>query len=75
MIVYLKTDVVHALHSDNYLLRVFAYMDRRVGKRTLIKIKDELESLPHWVRQFYIIRCEAEELSVNWENVKEDYLI
>jgi len=60
--VYLKTDVLSALHSDNYILRVFAYMDRRVGKRTLIKMKDDVEALPEWVKQFYRIRCEAEGL-------------
>ena len=58
--IYLKTDIATALHSENYLLRVFAYMDRRVGKRTLIKIKDEVEMLPDWVKQFYQIRCEAD---------------
>ena len=58
--VYLKTDIAGALSSDNYLLRVFAYMDRRVGKRTLVKIRDEVEKLPDWVKQFYQIRCEAE---------------
>lgn len=57
---YLKTDVASALNSDNYILRVFAYMDRRVGKRTLIKIKDEVEALPEWVKQFYRLRCEAD---------------
>ena len=58
--IYLKTDIATALHSDNYILRIFAYMDRRVGKRTLLKIKDEVEALPEWVGQFYRIRCEAE---------------
>ncbi len=58
--IYLKTDIAKALHSDNYLLRVLAYMDRRVGKRTLIKIKEEADALPEWVKQFYRIRCEAE---------------
>ena len=58
--IYLKTDIATALHSENYLLRVFAYMDRRVGKRTLIKIQDEVEILPEWVKQFYQIRCEAD---------------
>ena len=57
---YLKTDITTSLHSENYLLRVFAYMDRRVGKRTLIKIKDEVEKLPEWVKQFYQIRCQAD---------------
>ena len=59
---YLKTDVTTALNSDNYILRVFAYMDRRVGKRTLIKTKANAEPLPEWVKQFYRIRCEAEGL-------------
>lgn len=57
--IYLKTDIATSLYSDNYILRVFAYMDRRVGKRTLEKIKDEVELLPEWVKQFYRIRCEA----------------
>lgn len=60
---FLKTDVAAALNSENYLLRMFAYLDRRVGKRMLIKIKDEAETLPEWVKQFYRIRCEAEGLS------------
>ena len=60
MTIYLKTDIATSLNSDNYLLRVFAYMDRRVGKRTLIKIKDDVEKLPDWVKQFYRIRCEAD---------------
>ena len=58
--IYLKTDVTASIHSENYLLRIFAYMDRRIGKRTLIKIQDEVEALPEWVKQFYRIRCEAD---------------
>ncbi len=60
--VFLKTAIAASLQSENYLLRVFAYMDRRVGKRTLVKIRDEVEKLPEWVKQFYQIRCEAEGL-------------
>lgn len=59
--VFLKTDISVSLYSDNYLLRIFAYMDRRVGKRTLVKIKDGIEKLPEWVKQFYRIRCEADD--------------
>ena len=58
--IYLKTDISSSLNSDNYILRVLAYLDRRVGKRTLIKIKGDVEKLPEWVKQFYRIRCEAE---------------
>ena len=58
--IYLKTDIASSLQSENYLLRIFAYMDRRIGKRTLLKIKDEVEALPEWVKQFYRLRCEAD---------------
>ena len=57
---YVNTDIAEALESENYLLRVFAFMDRRVGKRTLIKIKEETESLPDWARKFYDLRLKAE---------------
>lgn len=67
--IYLKTDITTALHSDNYLLRVFAYIDRRIGKRTLIKIKDEVEQLPEWVKQFYHIRCKADGIALNKDKV------
>lgn len=63
--IFLKTGIADALRSDNYLLRVFAYMDRRVGKRTLVKIREEVETLPEWVRQFYRLRCEAE--GIAWD--------
>ena len=62
--VYLKKDIASALSSENYLLRVFAYMDRRVGKRTLVKIREVIESLPEWVQRFYRLRCEAEGLDL-----------
>jgi len=38
-------------------------LDRQVGKRTLVKIKDEIENLPEWLKQFYILRCEAENIA------------
>ena len=38
--VFLKTDIAASLQSENDLLRVFAYLDRRVGKRTLVKIRE-----------------------------------
>ncbi|MBO5983326.1 MAG: hypothetical protein J6Q06_05630 [Clostridia bacterium] len=60
---YLNVDVADALNSKDYLHKIFAYMDRRVGKRTLLKIKDEVKDLPQWVQQFYQLRCEADGLT------------
>lgn len=60
--IFLKTDIASSLNSDNYILRILAYMDRRVGKRTLLKIREDAEALPEWVKQFYRLRCRAEGL-------------
>lgn len=70
---YVNTDIAEALASENYLLRVFAYMDRRVGKRTLLKIGEEARKMPEWVRRFYEMRCDAEGLKFK-ENQGESYV-
>ncbi len=55
---FLQMPVGEALCSDNYIIRIFAIVDRRVGKRTLGRIKESGESvdLPRWVRQLYELR-------------------
>lgn len=55
---FLQMPIANALSSENYLLKIFAIMDRRVGKRTLQKISEdgEYKSYPDWVRQFYELR-------------------
>ena len=58
--IYRNQDIQSSIHSLNPLVRMFAVLDRRIGKRTLEKIKDEVELLPEWVKQFYQLRCEAE---------------
>lgn len=47
-----------ALESENYIIKILAIMDRRVGKRTLsqIIIDEKYKSFPTWVRQFYELR-------------------
>lgn len=55
---YLQLPIKDALDSEDYLIKVFAIMDKRVGKRTLEKIKAEekYKSYPDWVQQFYELR-------------------
>lgn len=49
--------------NENYLIRFLAIMDRRVGKRTLEKIRnaDLYKEYPEWVQQFYRLRLEKDE--------------
>ena len=51
-----------SLTSENPLVRVFALLDRRLGKRRLLALEDSMEQELDWVRAFYVIRLQAEEL-------------
>ena len=51
-----------ALTADDPLLRLFAVLDRRIGKRTLRALGDEgqLQAQPDWLLRFYLLRLSAE---------------
>ena len=55
---FLQMPVLKALYSDNYMVQIFAILDRRIGKRTLRKIKEDggYQNYPSWVKQFYELR-------------------
>lgn len=46
----------------NPLVRMFAVLDRRVGKRTLEKLALCVDEQPAWLREFYLLRLEAEKI-------------
>ena len=47
-----------ALESEDYIIKILAIMDKRVGQRTLLRIyaDKKYEMYPDWVRQFYELR-------------------
>ena len=51
-----------SLVSENPLVRVFALLDRRLGKRRLLALEESMEQELDWVRAFYVIRMQAEGL-------------
>ena len=59
---YRSQDIKMSIQSNNPIVRMFAILDRRIGKRTLEKLKDTLAEQPEWLKQFYILRFEAENL-------------
>ena len=46
---------------------MLAILDRRVGKRRLISMKDKIENEPDWIKNFYRLRMNAENLSLDKE--------
>ncbi|MGM9680046.1 MAG: hypothetical protein ACI3XR_00925 [Eubacteriales bacterium] len=58
-----QQSIEQSLNSDDLIVRIFAVLDRRVGKRRLIKMKDSLNEKDEIFYLFYSIRIRAENIS------------
>jgi len=59
---FLSHSISDFLKSDDWLVRMLAILDRRAGKRTLGKIKPSINNLPEWLRYFYHLRFQSEDI-------------
>ena len=59
---YTQSPIEVSLYHENPIIRLFAILDYRVGKRTLIKLVDTVENQPEWLQCFYKLRLEAENI-------------
>lgn len=59
---FLQMNIDDALQSDNPILKMLALLDRRVGKRRLQKLAEEMERQPQWLQFFYRLRLDAERI-------------
>ena len=57
---YKNSNIINSINSENMLVRMLAVMDRRVGKRTLFKLANEIHKQPDWLKFFYKLRLDAE---------------
>lgn len=48
--------------SENLIVRIFAILDRRVGKRRLLLIQETIKDEPETFQEFFAIRAKAEGL-------------
>ncbi len=55
-----QQSIEKSLKSENLIVRIFAVLDRRVGKRRLLMMKDTIEQEPNTFKEFYAIRARAE---------------
>jgi hypothetical protein len=53
-----------SLESDDLIVRIFALLDKRVGKRRLLKLKESTSDKEEIFRTFLNIRLTAEGLDV-----------
>jgi hypothetical protein len=57
---YRNQSIQDSIQSENPLERMFAVLDRRVGKRSLGKLKETMEEQSEWLQQFYRLRLNIE---------------
>lgn len=59
---YRNQAIKDSITSDNPIERMFAVLDRRIGKRSLLSLKPEIANQPKWLQRFYNLRMEAEKI-------------
>ena len=69
---YLNQSITESLNDENAVVRMFAILDRRVGKRTLLKLASNVDSQPKWLQKFYRLRFDVE--GIEKKRLKESEL-
>lgn len=57
---YRAFSAADAIASEHPVVRMFAVLDRRVGKRTLARLAETVSAQPEWLQTFYRLRLTAE---------------
>ena len=70
-----KQSIEESLNSKNLIVRIFAILDRRVGKRRLLQMRETIQNEPRNFQIFYAIRMEAEGLLTEKTISEEECLI
>jgi hypothetical protein len=60
MVEYLSLSIEDALKHDEWMIRLFAIMDKRLGKRSLLKLEKEINNYPKMLQIIYKIRMKEE---------------
>lgn len=66
---YLNQSIGESLRSPEPVVRMFAVLDRRVGRRQLEGLAGELERQPEWLRRICGLRLDAEGIPVPGEEL------
>ena len=59
---YLNSSIEVSLQSNHIIIKILCLINRRVGKKTLIRIKESIQQEHKIVQFFYTLRCEAERI-------------
>ncbi|WP_298470032.1 hypothetical protein [uncultured Psychrobacillus sp.] len=60
---YFNTPIEVSLKSADMIIKILAVIDRRVGKRTLQKLKEPIKNEHESIQFFFRLRCDVEGIS------------
>ena len=60
--IYRELPIEKSIFHKNPLVRMFAVLDRRIGKITLEKLTETAQDQPEWLRTIYLLRLTAENI-------------
>jgi hypothetical protein len=63
----LSLSISDALNHEEWMVRLFSILDKRCGKRTLIKLCDVINTYPKMLRKFYTLRLDNEGIAYNYD--------
>lgn len=61
---YFNLPIEKVLKSDNMVIKILCLIDKRVGKRTLQKMKETIKDEKEIIQYFFKLRCAADENSI-----------
>lgn len=61
---YFDNSIQKSMESSEVITKILIILDKRVGKRTLIKMEDSIRNDEEIMQLFYKLRCEAEGISI-----------
>lgn len=59
---YRNQSIKDSINSENPIERMFAILDRRIGKKTIAYVKESLKNQPEWLQSFYCLRLDSEDI-------------
>ena len=62
---FLRQAIDISLTDDNELIRLLAILDRRVSLEDLISIRDKVDYQPCWLKKFYLLRMQVENIDMH----------
>ncbi len=60
--IYNNQKIEDSLNFSNAIVRLFAILDKRTGKRSLRKLVSEINKQPQWLQYFYLLRMNADKI-------------